>query len=125
MALCGSEVLPKTSTNGRNRGNSDWSYLRTLPYFRKSETDMDFPGDDFHRSHGPIPVRRYKRAEMLPSVRAFWDAAMAAGFPETHDLNHPESTGVGARPLNNVDGARMSTAVTYIEMARHRLSLTI
>ena len=117
--------IPEDFDEWAEQGNSEWSYLKTLPYFRKSETDIDFPGDDFHGSYGPIPVRRYKKEDMLPSVRAFWDAAMAAGFPETHDLNHPESTGVGARPLNNVDGVRMSTALTYIEMARHRLNLTI
>ena len=27
--------------------------------------------------------------------------------------------------VNNIDGIRMSTAITYLEMARHRLNLTI
>ena len=39
--------------------------------------------------------------------------------------NHPEAEGVGPRPLNNVDGVRMSTNLTYLSMARHRLNLTI
>ena len=117
--------IPEDFDEWAEQGNPEWSYLKTLPYFRKSETDADFLGDDFHGSEGPIPVRRYKKEDMLPSVRAFWDAAKGAGFPETHDLNHPESTGIGARPLNNVDGVRMSTALTYINMARHRLNLTI
>jgi len=61
----------------------------------------------------------------LYSPRAFWDACLAAGFPEAIDQNHPEATGVGPRPLNNVDGVRMSTALTYLSMARHRLNLTV
>lgn len=117
--------IPEDFDEWAQQGNTEWSYLKTLPYFRKSETDSDFLGDDFHGSNGPIPVKRYKKEDMLPSVQAFWNAAKAAGFPETHDLNHPESTGVGARPLNNVEGVRMSTALTYIKMARHRLNLTI
>jgi len=32
---------------------------------------------------------------------------------------------VGQRPLNNVDGIRMSTAMTYLKETRHRLNLTI
>ena len=103
----------------------EWSFIKTLEYFRKCETDLDFGGDDFHGSDGPIPVRRYKREDLLPDSRGFWDACLAAGYPETHDQNHPESTGVGPRPLNNVDGVRMSTAITYLREARHRLNLTI
>lgn len=106
-------------------GNDEWSFLKVLPYFRKSETDLDFPGDDFHGSDGPIPVRRYKMDELLPSPRAFIAACQAAGFPQTHDMNHPESTGVGLYPLNRIDGIRMSTALTYLRMARHRLNLTV
>lgn len=117
--------IPEDFDEWAEQGNTEWSYIKTLPYFRKSETDADFLGDDFHGSDGPIPVKRYKKEDMLPSVQAFWDAAKGAGFPETHDLNHPESTGVGARPLNNVEGVRMSTALTYIDMTRHRLNLTV
>ena len=40
-------------------------------------------------------------------------------------MNHPESTGVGYYALNRVDGIRMSTALTYLQMSRHRLNLTI
>src|SRR6266699_941117 len=40
-------------------------------------------------------------------------------------MNGPESGGVGAMPMNNPDGIRMSTAMTYLNPARHRLNLTI
>ena len=117
--------IPEDFDEWAEQGNTEWSYIKCLPYFRKSETDLDLGGDDFHGSEGPILARRHKKEEMLPSVQAFWNAALAHGFPETHDLNHPDSTGVGARPLNNVDGVRMSTAMTYIKSVRHRLNLTI
>jgi choline dehydrogenase-like flavoprotein len=32
---------------------------------------------------------------------------------------------VAARPLNNINGVRMSTAITYLNPARHRLNLTV
>ena len=99
--------------------------MKLLPYFRKMEDDLDFRGDDFHGSEGPIPVRRYSQDELLPVPSAFLEATQAAGFPFTHDMNHPESTGVGYYALNRIDGIRMSTALTYLQMARHRLNLTI
>ena len=42
------------------------------------------------------------------------------------DLNHPDTaTGVGPRPINNVGGLRLSTAVTDLHQARGRPNLTI
>ncbi len=62
---------------------------------------------------------------MYPIPRAFWETCVVAGYPETLDHNHPESEGVGPRSLNNVDGVSMSTKLTYLSMARHRLNLTV
>ena len=117
--------VPQDYENWAAWGNDEWGYTKVLPYFRKLETDRDFPGGDFHGNDGPIPVRRYKREEWLPHARAFYDACMALGFPADPDQNHPDAYGVAARPLNNIDGVRMSTALTYLNLARHRLNLTI
>ncbi len=76
-------------------------------------------------SHGPIPVRRYKREEMLPHAQALYKVCLAAGFPESPDQNHPDSTGVGPTPSNNQEGVRMSTALAYLDQARHRPNLTV
>ena len=105
-------------------GNDEWSYLKVLPYFRKLETDEDVQ-DDFHGTSGPMPVRRHKRETWPPLQEAFYQACVAAGFPEYADLHHPDSTGVSPRAENNIDGVRMSTALTYINPIRHRLNLTI
>ena len=117
--------IPEDFDEWASLGNDEWGFLSVLPYFRKSETDLDFPGDDFHGSDGPIPVRRYTDDELLPSPKAFLEACVASGFPQTHDMNHPESTGVGFYALNRIDNIRMSTALTYLRMARNRLNLTV
>ena len=117
--------IPQDYDNWAAWGNDQWGYTSVLPYFRKLETDLDFSGGDFHGTDGPIPVRRYKREDWLPHARAFYDACLAEGFPADPDQNHPEAYGVAARPLNNIDGVRMSTALTYLNLARHRLNLTI
>ena len=105
-------------------GNDQWSYQKTLPFFRKLESDADIR-DDFHASDGPVPVWRHQRENWLPLHEAFYQACRDAGFPDDPDANHPDTTGVGAVPLNNPGGVRMSTAITYLDTCRHRLNLTI
>ena len=105
-------------------GNDEWSYLKVLPYFRKMETDENFQ-DDFHGTSGPIPVRRPPRETWSPLEEAFYQACAAAGFPEHPDIHNPESTGLGLRAENNIEGVRMSMALAYLDPARHRLNLTI
>ena len=40
-------------------------------------------------------------------------------------MNGPDTSGVGPRPLNNVDSMRISTFIAYLRPAMHRLNLTI
>ena len=117
--------IPEDYDEWAELGSPEWEFVNLLPYFRKSETDLTFGADDFHGGDGPIPVRRYTKDEVLPVPLRFWETCLAAGYPEAPDQNHPEAEGVGPRPLNNVDGVRMSTNLTYLSMARHRLNLTI
>ena len=116
--------VPEDYDNWAAWGNDEWAFTKVLPYFRKLETDMDFRGD-FHGSDGPIPVRRYKRQDMTPHAQAFYEACLAEGFPDFPDQNDPESTGIAPVPLNHRDGVRVSTALAYLDQARHRLNLTI
>ena len=110
-------------------GNDLWSYDQVLPYFKKLETDEDIGDQDidsaYHGSDGPIRVHRLKRATWYPFTEAYYEAVLAAGFPEHPDLNHPNHTGISPRVENQVDGVRQSTALTYINPNRHRSNLTI
>ncbi len=107
-------------------GNDEWKFTDCLPFFRKLENDRDFGGDDFHGSEGPLPVRRPKREDWLPFNSAFYDACVALGIPEHPDQNAPDCyTAVSPRPMNNIDGVRMSTSLTFLSTARHRLNLTV
>ena len=105
-------------------GNDQWGFQKLMPYFRKLETDSDFH-DDFHGTDGPIIARRYKRETWLPAQVAFYEACQAAGFPDCPDHNHPDATGVGPVAFNNPNGIRLSTALGYLDLSRHRLNLTI
>ena len=116
--------IPEDYDRWAQWGNDEWGFTKVLPYFNKLETDLDF-GGDFHGSTGPVPVRRYPRSEWLPYARAFEQACVAEGYAIDEDMNHPESTGVSPRARNTIDGVRMSMALNYLDMARHRLNFTI
>lgn len=105
-------------------GNEEWSYAKVLPYFRKSEHDLDIQ-NEYHGTDGPMPIRR-RQAGPWPAIQqAFHAACLQAGFGTTDDTNGPNPTGVGVTPSNNLDGMRMSVALTYLQPLRHYLNLTV
>ena len=61
---------------------------------------------------------------MRPSERSSTHAAPAA-LPRPRDHNHPDSGGVGPGVTNNQNRVRFSTALGYLDPARHRLNLTV
>ena len=116
--------IPDDYNRWASWGNDEWEYTKVLPYFRKMESDHDFRGD-FHGTEGPIPVKRHTKDQWLPHSSAFYEACLAEGFRDDPDQNHPESTGVSPRARNTIDGVRISTALAYLDPARHRLNLTV
>lgn len=115
--------IPEDFDDWAARGNDEWSFERLLPLLRRIENDAEYH-DDFHGTDGPIPVRRWKHEELVAPQRAFVEAARALGYPDAPDANDLDSSGVGSLPFNNRDGVRWSTALTYLNPARHRLNLT-
>ena len=105
-------------------GNSEWSWDKVLPFFKKLECDVIGPSDA-HGTSGPITISRYSESEFVPIQRAFYDACRLAGFDNARDHNAVGVTGVGAWPLNRRDTTRISTALGYLETARKRSNLTI
>src|SRR5216683_2205019 len=105
-------------------GNDEWSYATVLPYFRKSEHDLDIR-DDCHGTEGPMPVRRRQSGPWPDIQKAFHAACLQAGFGTTEDTNGPNPSGVGVSPSNNLDGMRMSVAITHLNPMRHYLNLTV
>ena len=116
--------IPEDYDSWASMGNSEWGFQKLLPYFKMNEADPEFR-DDFHGTDGPIPARRFNEEEWNPDQRAFYYACRERGYPDSPDLNSPDSTGVGRLPLNNQNSVRWSTAIGYLSEARHRLNLTI
>lgn len=105
-------------------GNSEWSWDKVLPFFKKLECDVIGPSDT-HGTTGPITISRYSESEFVPIQRAFYDACRLIGFENARDHNAIGVSGVGAWPMNRRETTRISTALGYLETARERANLTI
>ena len=106
-------------------GNDEWSYDKVVPYFRKSERDLDIQDNYCHGTDGPMPVRRRQTGPWPAIQQAFHKACTDAGFGVTEDKNGLHPAGLGISPSNNIDGIRMSTAMTHLNPMRQHLNLTV
>ncbi|MEE2854456.1 MAG: mycofactocin system GMC family oxidoreductase MftG [Actinomycetota bacterium] len=100
-----------------------WGWSDVLDSFRAIENDLDFDGPA-HGNSGPIQVRRTH--EMTGTTERFIAAAERAGFGWIPDLNDcaPEHvSGIGAVPLNIVDGVRRGPGAGYLIPALSRPNL--
>ena len=116
--------LPEDFDSWSAMGNDEWSYDKVLPFFRKSERDLDIR-DDFHGTDGPMPVRRRQSGPWTDIQKAFHAACLEGGYGAVEDTNGPNPSGIGVWPSNNLDGWRMSAAITHLNPMRHRLNLTV
>jgi predicted dehydrogenase (TIGR03970 family) len=106
-------------------GLPGWAWSDVLEHFRAIETDLDFD-TAVHGDSGPIPVRRTH--DLTGSTENFVAATQRAGFAWIADLNDvgPElPSGVGAVPLNIVDGVRTSAGAAFLLPALERPNLTL
>src|SRR6266567_1177856 len=108
-----SRAHPSDFARWTARGLAGWSYEDVLPYYKKMETDH-YGDPSLHGHSGPVRIRRVDYSEMTPSHAAFIETTKALGFPEIDDFNGPEKFGVGRLPMNNENGTRLSTALTYL-----------
>ncbi|WP_374650506.1 GMC family oxidoreductase [Dongia sp.] len=104
-------------------GNAGWGWPDVLPYFRKLETNLAFPGDPLHGSHGPLHISSIQGRH--PIVEAVIEAAGKCGVPRTQDFNGRAQEGVGYYQLTTRNGWRQSSAVAYLRPARERPNLRI
>ena len=106
-------------------GNAGWSFEDLLPYFIRLESDGDFGDAPWHGEGGPIPIRRYRAAELTDVAAAGLAAFDAIGLETVADHNAPGAVGAGLLPLNCRDGVRISTALAYLPDVDERPNLRL
>lgn len=106
-------------------GNPAWAWASVLPAFNRLERDLDFGAEPYHGDAGPITIRRFGEAELVPTQAAFLEACAAAGHPRCEDVNAPDALGAGVMAVNKLGRLRISTAIGYLAAARYRPNLHI
>jgi choline dehydrogenase len=116
---------PSDIRDWQRHGLDDWTVEAVQAGYREMENTPD--GEDADRGRtGPFPIRQQKYDDLTSSLRGFIDAATAAGFTRVDDFNGRSPGGVGASPVNVVDGVRQNTGLVYLtEDVRNRPNLTI
>jgi predicted dehydrogenase (TIGR03970 family) len=106
-------------------GLPGWGWSDVADHFRAIETDLDFTGPA-HGDSGPILIRRMQ--EMIGSTATFVEAVRRHGFGWLPDLNDDAEalpSGVGAVPLNIVDGMRIGPGAAFLLPALDRANLSL
>lgn len=110
-------------------GNPGWSYADVLPYFKKSEDNLNLNkkgsnliDPDLHATGGPLPVTEFNYHPPLSG--AILRAAHELGF-DSHDLNGANSTGFMIAQTTSKNGVRMSAARAFLRPAQSRPNLHI
>ena len=105
--------VPEDYNDWAAGGAAGWDWNGVLPYFRKLEYDIDFDGD-LHGTEGPIPIRRHRRSDWPPFVRAIALAAERRGMSHVEDMNGAPADGYCSVPMSNRPTNRVSTAMGYL-----------
>ena len=118
-------AMPDDLDRWEAAGCTGWGWDEMLPYFRKLETDKNFPDAPYHGDHGPVPVYRAPLPDWGNVDRALRQSALAFGYGWCEDHNAPTGTGVSPYAINSEAGRRVSTNDGYLEPARGRENLRI
>src|SRR5262245_44278382 len=105
-------------------GNDGWSFDDVLPWFRRIEADVDFPGAPWHGADGPLPISRYPELERSQVHGAAVEALVAVGFPIVDDHNRPGGVGCGAMPMNARDWRSWASGDAWLPPDRRPSGLT-
>src|SRR5690606_3991302 len=104
-------------------GCEGWSFREVLPYFIRSENNLDFGDAPWHGNSGPMTVSSISRVNPMNAVYA--RAAESIGIPHCVDFNMPGAHGVGLRQGAIRKGRRVTGATAFLKPARNRPNLRV
>lgn len=109
------------------QGCTGWSYAEVLPYFKKSENNLDAGlSSCYHGRNGPMFVSSPQEDTVFfKHVPYFLEAFKELGLPQI-DFNGVEQLyGAGLMQVTTDGYKRSSTATTFLRNARHRPNLLV
>lgn len=113
---------PGDLDNWAYNGCAGWSFDECLPYFKRSENQLDDTNPTAGKG-GPMTVVNAKDTGSSIS-QAFLDACVELGYPLVEDFN-AEQFGCGWHHLDMKDGKRGGVVTSYLEPALARGNITL
>jgi choline dehydrogenase-like flavoprotein len=105
-------------------GNSGWSYREVLPYFLRSEKNLNYPDSPWHGHDGPMIVADMNR--LNPLIDTFLQAAYSLGYPKCDDFNATlNPVGFNSRQGCIHNGRRVSGVTAFLDPVKHRRNLSV
>lgn len=116
---------PSDFARWERHGLPEWAFGPALDAYKALES-TNAGEDRWHGRSGSWPIHQSSPDEITPPVKAFIDAAAAAGFARIDDFNGERQEGVGGEVKNVIDGVRHNVAMAYLPAeVRTRPNLTI
>jgi len=107
----------------RQLGLDGWDYASVLPYFKRSECNLEKKESKYHGSDGPWRIKRCTSDN--PLYQAFFDSCSDSGYQMTDDFNGVNQEGFQWHDFNIADGRRQSTAVAFLKPSLKRKNLHV
>ena len=105
-------------------GNPGWSFREVLPYFIRSENNVDYRNSPWHGTSGEMHVSHVRMYN--PMIKPFLEATTALGFGRCDDFNGvPDPAGFDVRQNAIHKGRRVSGVTAFLDPVRKRPNLEI
>jgi choline dehydrogenase len=104
-------------------GNLDWGYEEVLPFFKKSENNVDL-NDSFHGNTGELHVE-FTKTFKTPFSEAFLNACYNQGFSPNSDYNGASQEGAGLFQFTIKNAKRFSAVDAFLKPILKRKNLKI
>lgn len=115
---------PKDFDEWAEMGNTGWSYREVLPYFIRSENNLQYGDSPYHGDDGPMVVSHMNRVN--PLINTFLEAVDSLGYPKCDDFNaSAEPIGFSKRQGNIHNGRRVSGVTAFLNPVKYRENLNI
>ncbi len=115
---------PKDFDEWAQMGNPGWSYREVLPYFVRSENNVDYRHSPYHGTEGEMHISHVRQYN--PMIKPFLEATQSLGFPRCNDFNGcMDPLGFDVRQNAIHKGRRVSGVTAFLKPVMDRPNLTI
>lgn len=115
--------LPSDYDHWEKQGCDGWGWNSVLPWFKRSEKNMQAQDPEFHGFNGELLVD--KPRDTNPVSALFVAAGVRCGLAENSDFNGKSMAGVGIYNVTQKEGKRLSSYRAFLHPHLGRSNLTV